>query len=234
MNKQGDGGKEWITRLQQRGETWNCGIWAIWIQKKWMQCWSQDEVTNTFESWIQDNNGTIPAGQDLREHYYAVMQVVNRVVQNSRTGLAVSSKQQQADGKQTLKAPWKYLTAQTSRQQEINTQSQAPLHPGQLTVQPAHQHKMHGKIHKKSKSTHTASAARLLFWLQGNTNAKTTGKVHHDRNDGAMQHNTSSTAGCKMPPFDHSRHVHKPESIQACFANTTLKENAAQQLQSLR
>jgi hypothetical protein len=29
--------KEWTTRLQQRGDTWNCGIWAIWIQEKWMQ-----------------------------------------------------------------------------------------------------------------------------------------------------------------------------------------------------
>ncbi len=42
--------KEWTTRLQQRGDTWNCGIWAIWIQEKWMQYWSQNEVTNTFES----------------------------------------------------------------------------------------------------------------------------------------------------------------------------------------
>ena len=35
--------KEWTTRLQQRGDTWNCGIW---IQEKWMQYWSQSEVTN--------------------------------------------------------------------------------------------------------------------------------------------------------------------------------------------
>ena len=42
--------KEWTTRLQQRGDTWNCGIWAIWIQAKWMQYWSQNEVTNTFRS----------------------------------------------------------------------------------------------------------------------------------------------------------------------------------------
>ena len=47
-----------------------------------------------------------------------------------------------------------------------------------------------------------------------------------------MQHNTtSSTAGCKMPPLDHSKHVHKQGSIQACFANTTLKGNAARLLQ---
>ena len=28
---------ECTKRLQPRGDTWNCGIWAIWIQEKWMQ-----------------------------------------------------------------------------------------------------------------------------------------------------------------------------------------------------
>ena len=82
--------KEWTTRLQQRGDTWNCGIWAIWIQEKWMQYWSQIEVTNTFESWFQDNNGTIPHGRDLGKHYHAVMQVASRALQDSGTGFAIS------------------------------------------------------------------------------------------------------------------------------------------------
>ena len=56
---------EWTTRLQQRGDTWSCGLWAIWMQEKWMQYWSQNEVTNTFESWFQDNNRTIPADKIL-------------------------------------------------------------------------------------------------------------------------------------------------------------------------
>ncbi len=55
-----------------------------------MQYWSQNEVTNTFESRFRDNNRTIPAGQDLREHYHAVMQMAHRVVQNSRIGFAIS------------------------------------------------------------------------------------------------------------------------------------------------
>ena len=130
------------------------------------------------DSWFQDNNRTIPAGPDLREHKHAVMQVANSVVHKSTTGFAV----------------------------------------------------MHGMIHKKPKSTHTSSAGRLLSWLQVNSNTKNTGKVHHDRNDAGMQHNTtSSTAGCKLPPPDHSRHVHKPGSIQAWFASATLKEAAAKQ-----
>ena len=82
--------KEWTTRLQQRGDIWNCAIWATWIQDKWMQYWSQNEVTSIFVSWFQDNNRTIPAGQDLREHYRAVMQMANRIVQNSRSGFAMS------------------------------------------------------------------------------------------------------------------------------------------------
>ena len=51
--------------------------------------------------------------------------------------------------------------------------------------------------HKKPKLTHTACAGRLLSWLQGNSNTKNTGKVHHDRNEACMQYNTTSgTAGC--------------------------------------
>ena len=90
--------------------------------------------------------------------------------------------------------------------------------------------RMRGNIHKKPKSTHTASAGRLLTWLQGNSNNnKDIGKVHYDTNNAGIQHNTtSSTASCKLPP-DHSRHAHKPGSIQACFANAAAKENAAKQ-----
>ena len=55
-----------------------------------MQYWSQNEVTHTFESWFQDKNRTILPGQDLREHYNDVKQMANRVVQNSRTGFAIS------------------------------------------------------------------------------------------------------------------------------------------------
>ena len=72
---------EWTRRLQTRGDTWNCGIWAIWIQI---------EELESFEAWFQDNITTILAGQDLREHYHAVMQVANRAVPNSETGFAIS------------------------------------------------------------------------------------------------------------------------------------------------
>jgi len=90
--------------------------------------------------------------------------------------------------------------------------------------------RMHRKIYKKPKSTHTASAGRLRSWLQGGSNTRNTGKVQHDTDEAGMQHNTtSSTASCKLAPLDHSRHAHKPGSIQACFANATLNQNATKQ-----
>ncbi len=85
--------------------------------------------------------------------------------------------------------------------------------------------KMHGKIHKKPRC-----AGRLLPWLQGENKTKNTGKVHHDRNEAGMQHKkTGRTASCKLAPPDHSRHTHKPGSIQACFANATVTGNATKQ-----
>ena len=46
---------EWTKRLQPRGDTWNCGIWAIWIQEKWMQYWSQTEATEAFADWLEQD-----------------------------------------------------------------------------------------------------------------------------------------------------------------------------------
>ncbi len=55
-----------------------------------MQYKSHNEVTETCETLFNKNNRVIPAGQDLRGHYYAVMQMANRAVQNSETGFAIS------------------------------------------------------------------------------------------------------------------------------------------------
>ena len=160
------------------------------------------------------------------------MQVANRVVQNSRSGFAVSRRiaasRWQTNAQSPMEVPDspeiqatgnRHTKSKTARLHRTLCNSLSSLH----TVT-----KMHGKIHKKPKSTHTANAGRLLSWLQGNSNIKNAGKMHHDRNDIGMQHNTTSnTAGCKLPPPDHNRHAHKPGSIQACFANAALKENAA-------
>ncbi len=55
---------------------------------------------------------------------------------------------------------------------------------------------------------------------------RTTGKMQHDTDEADMQH---STASCKSAPLDHSKHAHKPGSIQACFANAALNQNATKQ-----
>ena len=228
--------KQWTTRLQRRGDTWNCGIWAIWIQEKWMQYWSQIEVTNTFESWSQDNNRTIPNGQDLRKHYHAVMQVASRALPDSTTGFAISRSIAASRWQTTAQRPMEIpdgsdIQATGTGHTQASKVATHRLHRklGNSLSSLHTSMRMRGKIHRKPKSTHTASAGRLLTWLQGKSNNKDAGKVHYDTNNAGTQHNTtSSTASYKLPP-NQNRHAHKPGSIQACFANAAAKENAAKQ-----
>ncbi len=162
------------------------------------------------------------------------MQVANRGLQDSKTGFAISrsiaASRWQTNAESPMEVPGspdiqatgnRHTQSKTARLRRTLGNSLSSLHTST---------KLHGKIHKKPKSTHTASTGRLLSWLHGNSNTKNTGKVHHDRNEAGMQYNTTSgTAGCKLPPPDHSRHSHKPGSIQAYFANVNLKESAAKQ-----
>lgn len=50
---------EWKVKLQH--DSYNCGIWAIWMQEQWMQYWSQDHVTTPFETWFAVTNQDIPS-----------------------------------------------------------------------------------------------------------------------------------------------------------------------------
>ena len=52
-----------------------------------MHSCNQNEETNAFEAWFQDNNRATPTGQDLGERYHAVMQMASREVHNPRIGL---------------------------------------------------------------------------------------------------------------------------------------------------
>ncbi len=74
-------------RLQPRGDTWNCGIWAIWIQEKWMQYWSRTEATEAFADWLEQDTDRIPEGQVLRQHYHIVMQVAGTATEGGTTDL---------------------------------------------------------------------------------------------------------------------------------------------------
>ncbi len=256
---------EWTKRLQPRGDTWNCGIWAIWIQEKWMQYWSQTEATNAFADWLDDIDMT-PEGQALRQHYHVVMQIAGTAAEDGTTDLCQSreisaARMANQRDKQALHETYKECMHTdairgTASTWQRNTQSpiKIPDSPGIQATGSRHTQskkvattqihrtlgkslsslhtsmRMHGKIHKKLKPTQTASTGRLLSWLQGESNTSNTGEVHHDREEAGVQHNTTSgTASCKPAVPDHSKHAHKPGSIQADFANAILKENATKQ-----
>ena len=38
--------RTWTQRLQT--DTWNCGIWAIWVTKCWMQYWTEEDGKQPF------------------------------------------------------------------------------------------------------------------------------------------------------------------------------------------
>ena len=77
----------WTKRLQPRGDTWNCGMWAIWIQEKWMQYWSRTEATEAFADWLRQDINRIPQGQNLRKHYHVVMQLAGTAAEGGTTEL---------------------------------------------------------------------------------------------------------------------------------------------------
>ena len=163
-----------------------------------MQYWSQSEVANNFESWFPHNNRTIPAGQDLRDHYHAVMQVANRAVQNSKSCLAISrsiaTSRWQTNAQRPMEIPdgSDVQATGTGHTQSKKVATNRLHHKlGDLLSSLHTSMRMRGKIHNKPKSTHTASAGRMLTWLQGKSNSKDTGKVHYDTNNAGIQHNTT-------------------------------------------
>ena len=78
----------WTKRLQAIGDTWNCGIWAIWIQERWMlTCSETDMMTQAFSDWLENCTNGIPDGQQLRHHYHTVMQIASTAGQDGNTDL---------------------------------------------------------------------------------------------------------------------------------------------------
>ena len=226
---------EWTKRLQPRGDTWNCGIWAIWIQEKWMQYWSQTEATEAFADWLEQDIDMIPEGQDFRQHYHVVMQIAGTAAEGGMTDLHQSreisaSRMANQRDKQALYETYKesiHNDANHEAASRWQSKAQRPMEVPDSPDIPAtgsgHSKKaatirlhrtlgnslsglhtstrIHGKIHKKSKSIRTASTGRLMSWLQGKCNTQNTGKVHYDRNEAGMQHDkTSNTASCKLVP----------------------------------
>ena len=128
-----------------------------------------NEVTSTFESRFQDTNRTIPAGQDLREHYHAVMQMANRVVQNSRTGFAISRSLAASKWQTIAQRPMKLPNSPDIQATRIGHAQAKKAATTRLHCTLGHSlpslhtsMKEHRKIYKRPKSPHTASTGRLL------------------------------------------------------------------------
>ena len=81
---------EWSKTLHPRGDTWKCGIWAIWIQEKWMQYWSQTEAIEAFADRLEQDIDMVPEGQDLRQHYHVAMQIAGTAAEGGRIHLSQS------------------------------------------------------------------------------------------------------------------------------------------------
>ena len=81
----------------------NCGIWAIWMQERWMQYWSQDQVATSFEAWINptQSSASIPSARNLRAHYHDQMQQAAGVVTDGKTG--IKRLQDMSEAKMTTK-----------------------------------------------------------------------------------------------------------------------------------
>ncbi|KAL3155044.1 hypothetical protein ABBQ38_011564 [Trebouxia sp. C0009 RCD-2024] len=76
---------EWKVELQH--DSYNCGVWAIWMHEKWMQYWLQDQISVSFETWFaQTNQDAIPSASSLRERYYDQMQMATNVGTDGKTG----------------------------------------------------------------------------------------------------------------------------------------------------
>lgn len=73
----------WLFTVHMQYDSCNCGTWAIW---KWMQYWSQGEVTTPFETWFQQSFQEIPSGKSLRSHYQDQMQAATTKGADDKSG----------------------------------------------------------------------------------------------------------------------------------------------------
>ena len=61
------------------------------MQEKWMQYWSQDQISAPFEAWFaQTNQDTIPSASSLREHYHDQMQLATIIGTDGKSGFSRS------------------------------------------------------------------------------------------------------------------------------------------------
>ena len=198
-----------------------------------MQYWSQNEVTNNFESWFQDIR-TILAGQDTRENYH-VMHVASRVVQNYKTDFAksIAASKWQLNAQRLMKVPdspdiQAAGTGHTECRQVATHRLPSPW-ATQCPACPPTRECMARCT--RNQSRHLQQAQEIYPGCKGKATPKAQPNMHHDRDEAGMQHNaTSTTASCKFdsPPPPPS-HAQQQGRVQACFAHATLGENATEQ-----
>ena len=58
----------WIQKLQT--DTWNCGVWAIWVTERWMQYWTEEDGKQPFDRWLKRRTCPVPDIQQLRQQYH--------------------------------------------------------------------------------------------------------------------------------------------------------------------
>ena len=60
--------RTWKQKLQT--DTWNCGIWAIWVTERWMQYWTEEDGKQPFDCWLKRHTCPVPNIQKLRQQYH--------------------------------------------------------------------------------------------------------------------------------------------------------------------
>lgn len=85
---------EWGEKLQY--DSCNCGIWAIWLLERWMQYWSQHQITTSFEAWLNPTQNSIPHARNLRKYYHDQMQHASGIGTSGKTGIKRSQDMSEA------------------------------------------------------------------------------------------------------------------------------------------
>ena len=169
---------DWKVKLQD--DSYSCGIWAIWMQEKWMQYWMQHPNTTSFETWFEQDVQNIPTATCLREYYHIQMQNAMLAGEDGKSGLDRSY-----DESAIRMANRKNVTQLASQhniraRQSKRTYPIMKTHPlrWQSTTHPAC--KIHEQLHRiKNKACKVAT--RQKQQKQYNTKHTNQGKLKKDK-----------------------------------------------------
>jgi len=236
---------EWTKRLQARGDSWKCGVWAIYIQEKWMQYWSQTEATEAFADWLQQDVDMIPEGQDFRQHYHVVMQIAGTAGEDGMTDPYKSreiraSRMANHRDKQDLYETYKACMHKGAK----NESGSRGNIPSKQTVaaklrcrkairkRSSTSHNKRSSQHQESKCKCTAKKWMKVWQQQGLNSQPDAHEQQHKSNVETTQrgHDEKSKLGHnKKRPLDGSTQAHRPGSKEACLAAAQKKSAPKEQ-----